>query len=97
MAAATVYVLRVYKVLSEDPWEAERLEERRYRGWEEAAAAFTELLERLKGEGHTCMDHASAWHMLCARQSGTETVEVDDMEVVPVLEKLFLALEPEPP
>ena len=35
--------------------------------------------------------------MLCARQAGTETVEVDGPEVVvPVLEKLFLALEHEP-
>jgi len=63
--------------------------------WDSAYDAFIEELEKLEASGYSCSDHASAWHQLCVRQAGAETVEVDGLEVeVPVLEKPFLALEP---
>jgi len=92
------YTLRLYRVLSEDPWRTELLEERRYTGWEEAQEAFVSILERLEGEGYTCMDHASAWTQLCTRVVAVERETMDGLgEVeVPVLEKKLLALELEP-
>ena len=93
--AAAVYVLRVYKLLSEDPWRAEKLEEHWFSDCEEARERFLEKLERLEEEGYSCMDHASAWHQLCVRQADSETMEEDGLEVViPVLEKRLLVLEP---
>ena len=92
------YIVRLFKVLGEDPWRVERLEEHWFSDWEEARERFLEELERLEEEGYSCMDHASAWHQLCVRQAGSETMEEDGLEVViPVLEKRLLVLEPHGP
>ena len=89
------YVVRLYRVLSEDPWRVEPEQEQLFSDWEEAKERFLEELERLEEQGYSCMDHASAWHQLCVRQVGSETMEEDGLEVViPVLEKRLLVLEP---
>ena len=91
------YVVRLYRVHSEDPWRAEKLEERRYTGWEEAREAFLERLEQLEEEGYSCEDYASAWAQLCSRVASVRRVYVEELETeleIPVLEKLLLALKP---
>ncbi|BES82578.1 hypothetical protein [Pyrodictium abyssi] len=97
MAMAAAYVVKLYRVLSEDPWHAQPIEERRYKEWEEAREAFIERLEELEASGYRCSDYASAWHQMCSRMTGTRRVYVEELgeelEVV-VTEKLLLALEP---
>jgi len=79
------YIVRVYKVLGENPWRVERLEEQRYMKWDAARERF------LEEKGFHCEDYASAWHQLCRRPVAWERVEVDGVELLaPVYEKLLL-------
>ena len=91
------YAVKLYMVLSEDPWRAEKLEEHWFSDWEEARERFLEELERLEEQGYECSDHASAWVQLCSRVRGVRRVYAEELgeelEVV-VTEKLLLALEP---
>jgi len=67
MAVATTYVVRLYKVLSEDPWRAKPVIEERYKERGAAREAFIDRLERLEEEGFRCEDYASALPQLCLK------------------------------
>ncbi|WP_156327991.1 hypothetical protein [Pyrodictium delaneyi] len=97
MAVAAAYVVRLYRVVSEDPWRVEPEQEQRFSDWEEAREAFIERLEELEASGFRCSDYASAWHQMCSRVTGTRRVfleELGDAVELVETEKLFLALEP---
>ena len=78
-----MYIVRVSRVLSEDPWRTTVLLERRLDGDRDPFTVFDDVVASYIGRGYVCSDYGASTRQLCTRVIDDRRIDRILIEMLP--------------